>query len=453
MDQSKGIPMRRLGILLAFLLAIGCDTIVGPVSTSTSEGAGPPSSSSDSNGGTTPGGIVTDTPEPADTPQPSPTNTVVHLTMPGNPSGTTRFLTDTDTKPYAPQKKAIGGDEYPNNRWERPFTPEEMDYLPDIDIVRGEMRTENPWFYITIFLSDIRPEGVGHTRYGVEIDTDRDGRGDYLIWGISPPDSDWTTDGVEVWKDTNNDVGGPMPMVSNATADAGWLEGDGYDQKLFDGGQGADPDMAWIRQLEGGKKIQLAFKQTVLEGMTSFLWSVLADGGVQDEAWFDYNDRFTQAEAGSPLPVQTALYPVKEVYALDSTCRDAYGFTPTGTEPGLCVYVYNGVISGFVWRDVNCDLPEETWNDGVYQVGEPLDPGAPIQLGQGACPSSGLATQLTNGSGNYSFNSLKPGTYCVSLEGAVLNTPNAVTVVLGENDHKKVNFGIHIEALCIAPPR
>jgi hypothetical protein len=274
---------------------------------------------------------ATDTPFPTDTLAPTLTFTIAHLVRPGNPSGTTRYMTDIITKDYAPQKKAIGGDEFPNNRYERPFTAEAMDYLPDVDITRAELRVELPWIYATISVVDSRPAGIGQTVYGVELDLDKNGRGDFLIWGASPAGADWTTDGVQVWKDSNFDVGGPRPQIS----DSG-LGGNGYDQSLFSSGQGEDLDLAWIRPLDGGKKIQLAFKSSAIGGATSFLWSAVVDYGVRRPEWFDYNDHFTQAEAGSPLPVQTDLYPLKLLYGLDNTCRDAYGFTPVGTEANLC---------------------------------------------------------------------------------------------------------------------
>jgi hypothetical protein len=364
----------------------------------------------------------------------------VHLTLPGNPTGATRFLTDLITKDYAPQKKAIGGDEFLNNRWERPFTADTMDYLADTDITRGELKVESPWIYITIFVADSRPAGVGQTVYGAELDTDRDGRGDYLVWGVSPAGTAWTTDGVEVWKDSNNDVGGIRPQISDATADAGWLLGDGYDQNLVKNGQGADPDLAWIRPLDGGKRIQLAFKNTAIGGATSFLWSVLADAGVRNPAWFDYNDRFTQAEAGSPLPIQKTLYPVKQIFGLDNSCRDAYGFVPIGTEANLCAY--NGTIGGVAWTDGRCANSSSTYNNGVIDTGEPRYPGLSIHLGQGACPSAGYRNATTNADGGYYFDTVPAGTYCVSADGASLTTAAAVTVVLNANEHKTVNFGV-----------
>jgi hypothetical protein len=51
--------------------------------------------------------------------------------------------------------------------------------------------------------------------------------------------------------------------------------------------------------------------------------------------WFDYNDHFSQAQAGSPLG-GSANYPLKAFFEVDNTCRWVVGFTPTGNEPGIC---------------------------------------------------------------------------------------------------------------------
>jgi hypothetical protein len=40
--------------------------------------------------------------------------------------------------------------------------------------------------------------------------------------------------------------------------------------------------------------------------------------------------------------------------------------------------------------------------------------GVTLHLGSGACPSTGLATAITNASGEYQFEGLNAGTYCVS---------------------------------------
>jgi hypothetical protein len=379
---------------------------------------------------------------PTDTLSPTPTPTVVHVMIPENPGGVTRFITDFITKDYAATKRVPGGsDVYQGNRFERPYTSKTMDYLPDVDLTRVEMSISAPWVYITFSIDDTRTEGIGQTMYGVELDLNKDGRGDVLVWGASPVNSTWTTDGVEVWKDSNYDVGGAHPQLTDAPAPTG----DGYDQNLFSSGQGADPDLAWIRQSEGGKKIQLAFKSTtVLAGASQFLWNGLADYGVKQPGWFDYNDHFTQQDAGSPIPSQTTLYPLNQLWGFDNTCRDAYGFVPTGLEPGVCMYT--GTIAGTIFRDWAPTDTAGKIDNGVQDSGEPVYTMGEVRLGQGACPSAGYKVYSIGSSGQYSFPDIPIGTYCVQLmytvPGVYGTTTNPVTVILGEGAYKVVNFGV-----------
>ena len=103
---------------------------------------------------------------------------------------------------------------------------------------------------------------------------------------------------------------------------------------IFDSGIGDDPDLAWVRMKAGERAaVQFAFK-TTLPG-SSFLLGVLADANLRDVTKMYYNDRFTEAEAGSPEKNEV-YYPLKELYAFDNTCREAFGFETTGYEPLLC---------------------------------------------------------------------------------------------------------------------
>ncbi len=79
--------------------------------------------------------------------------------------------------------------------------------------------------------------------------------------------------------------------------------------------------------------VEFAFKNS-LAG-PSFMWGVWADAGLKNPGMFNYNDRFTYAQAGSPI-AGNPYYPIKAIYAADNTCRAAYGFTPIGDEPLLC---------------------------------------------------------------------------------------------------------------------
>jgi hypothetical protein len=136
---------------------------------------------------------------------------------------------------------------------------------------------------------------------------------------------------VQIWEDPNGDVGGPVPVRSDAPG-----ERDGYEKLTFDQGRGTDPDAAWARfSPANATDAQIAFKRDAIGMDLEFLWAAWADAGNKQPGWFDYNDHFTSAEAGSPLSAQ-ANYPLAALFAVDNTCRMAYGFTLLGTEPGAC---------------------------------------------------------------------------------------------------------------------
>jgi hypothetical protein len=340
--------------------------------------------------------------------EPTATATVVHTTVPGSPGSTNSFVTDRSSKPLAAERRAIA-DNFDVLLFERPFTSGAMDYQGYLDITRGDLSAVSPWFYVTISLEDSPPADMT-VQYGVEIDIDKDGRGDVLVRGETPADSNWTTDGVQVLQDTNNDVGGMTPIHAESPPQTG----NGYDSVVFDSGQGPDPDAAWIRRSpSSGSQIQIAFKQAVLGSPGEFMWGVWADGGPQDPAFFDYNDHFSPVEAGSPVS-GASNYPLNQLASVDNTCRWGYGFTPLGNEPGVC-YVPptptptpTGSISGNVYRGTSSS-PSGSGLGGVT-----------VMLGQGSCSSSGYKSTTTSSNGSYSFNELPAGTYCVTVKVSTL---------------------------------
>ncbi len=271
---------------------------------------------------------------PTFTPQPSSTPTLKpvleHFQVPGKPKERIdTYLTDFNSIDYGGDGFTYG-DQYKSNIYERPFTAEEMIYRGEIDIIRVNLKAGTPWIYVSIFLAEDLPE-IGEMKYGIELDLDENGRGDYLIQCDLPLSSDWSVEGVQVYTDGDRDVGGITPLVMD-TPDP---ELNGYEVLVFDAGDGDDPDLAWARRHpDESNSLQFAFKADLI-GPTGYMWSAWADGGLRAPDYMDYNDRFTAEIAGSPYP-GSPLYPLKAVYLVDSTCRSYYGFTPTGDEPGLC---------------------------------------------------------------------------------------------------------------------
>jgi hypothetical protein len=264
------------------------------------------------------------------TPEPTATPTVVHSVIPSWPGGLGSFMTDRSTALLASERRAIG-DNFDINLLERPFTSSEMEYKGYLDINRAELSLNGPFVYITIFLEENAPPDA-EPAYGVEVDTDLDGHGDWLVMGLLPAGTEWTTDGVRACRDGNGDVGGPTAMRSDPPNAAR----DGYEDCVFENGFGISPDEAWIRRDPGNSdRVQLAFMFSLIGSDGQFLWGALADEGVKEPGWFDYNDHFTFTEAGSPVS-NSNDYPLKAFALFDNTCRWSYGFQPNGSEPGVC---------------------------------------------------------------------------------------------------------------------
>ena len=222
------------------------------------------------------------------------------------------------------------GDIYALNRLERPFL-QDMSYVSDLDIRSFSVGADADWYYVSIELSGSDPNNSIDINYGVEIDLDFDGFGDFIVWAHPPYATTWETDTVQVFKDTDHDSGGASSLQSDTTS-----PGNGYDTLLFDGGadQTGDPDLAWVRvDPDLPAVLQFAFKKSFTGSF--FMLGVVADAGLKDITKFDYNDHFNEADAGSPEQ-NTAYYPLGLLYAMDNTCWEAFGIQPTGYEPKLC---------------------------------------------------------------------------------------------------------------------
>jgi hypothetical protein len=254
---------------------------------------------------------------------------ITHLSTPSDVSLKGNINYDVDSSGNASRHRAPYGDVYEFNRLERPFTQGEMTYLPNVDITRFRLESDQDWVYVFIELIGSNPNDPLNIDYGVEIDKDRDGFGEVLLWAHPPYAVQWSTDNVSVYSDSDHDSGGLSAIKSDAP-----FNGNGYDTLVFGQGQGQDPDLAWVRiDPQNPNVIEFAFKPS-LPGK-SFMWSTWADAELKDPSKFSYNDKFTEAEAGSS-EADNYYYPLKAIYATDSTCRATFGFKPTGYEPLIC---------------------------------------------------------------------------------------------------------------------
>jgi hypothetical protein len=266
------------------------------------------------------------------TPTTTPGPAIIHVLTPGEGKGNIgKLVYDSESYSTASLKYAATGDLYHLNRFERPFTQNQMDYLSYLDIHSFNTSKDADWYYAFVEMEDLSSPVAGlEPIYGLEIDYDLDGRGDYLIWAKPPFTTDWDTLPVSVYADPNHNVGGPNPEKADPSDQAG----DGYEKTLLDAGHGDDPDIAWVRiSPDDPNTIQFAFKKSLApEGF--FEWTAWADGSTKDPAKFAYNDRMSLEDAGSPLK-NDANYPLKALFAVDSTCYNPYG-TGTGYLPMIC---------------------------------------------------------------------------------------------------------------------
>jgi hypothetical protein len=257
-----------------------------------------------------------------------PAVTVTHTLIPGNPGSPDVEKDEIDTSNTAGTRTALG-DSFRLGNFERPFSEGDMVYHPELDIVKLELSAGDDFYYFTFLMSGSGTDGFGAAYYGIEFDTDYDGRGDYLLWARGTDSTDWVIDGVMLLEDANGNVGGSSPVVPDKNP------GDGYERVLFGPNDLTDPDVAWVRV--SGSDIQLVVKRSYID-KNRWYWRAWADGGMMDPAKFDYNDQFSEEQAGSPNK-NSSQYPIAALHMMDSTCWIAYNLEPTGTELGGCVQI------------------------------------------------------------------------------------------------------------------
>ncbi len=140
--------------------------------------------------------------------------------------------------------------------------------------------------------------------------------------------------------------------------------------------------------------------------------------------------------------------------------------TPPAPEPTLSPAPDTGSIRGMIWHDFcsNFESSDSTppgcvlagqeggyLGNGVLEEGELGINAVEVTLGEGVCPSVGVASTITGPDGNFTFAGLVPGLYCVSavdsnLQPGVWTFPEkagqgSMTVALGAGRIEEVDFG------------
>lgn len=259
-----------------------------------------------------------------------------HTDVPGDlPTAGEKHWTDLNSKSSAGQpKRALTGDNFYKGSFERPYNANTMDtYFPNFDISDVSVFPgDSTWVYAVITVVGRDANNALPGQFALELDLNRDGRGDLLVLASNPASTDWTTDGVQVFKDGNADIGGVRPYLS----DSGGAASDGYEAVVFDNGQGTDPDAAWVRLSGSDPQVQFAFKKSLLGDSSKYLLSAWAAAAALEPGKFDLDDHYTWDVAGAADPATTQFYPIKSLAELDNTCRYPIGYDATGLEPGVC---------------------------------------------------------------------------------------------------------------------
>ncbi len=210
-------------------------------------------------------------------------------------------------------------DQWDRNYFERPLNEGLTDLYPQLDIIEAEFGQDENWYYTRILVfSEMVEDLVLDGIYAVEIDLDLDARGEFLIIALSPgfyPPDEWTSEGIQVWFDSNDDVGGPTAVLVDPLYD-----GDGYETLLVDSGVGDDSDLAFVKTYSDQPGlIEFGFKVNLLDGVEIFEWWVWA----------------MQEDLGAAKYDPVDFFPQDTLYAMDNTCGWIYGSYPRDL-PNIC---------------------------------------------------------------------------------------------------------------------
>jgi hypothetical protein len=300
---------------------------------------------------------ATPVPEVSPTEAAPVTSSVNHTDIPSEGISDRATSHDHDNASTFETKSVRSGDEYFKNDLERPFTANQMEYLPDLDIVNFSITADDNFYYIMISLVGFDEGSQSLTGfYGVEIDRNADGRAELLLTAHPSYTEQFSADNVIVYMDENGDVGGAK---INRPDD---FESDGFETVVFDLDNDIHPsdlDFAWVRQTVDGAfpAIEFAFKKWIFsDGREAFMWSVDASSSELNPATFYLHD-FTSVEEAGAANVEDPNYPIKAVSEFDNTCRVPLGVNVIGVEPLGC-FVGKGETEerGDPAPDLTCEI-------------------------------------------------------------------------------------------------
>lgn len=144
--------------------------------------------------------------------------------------------------------------------------------------------------------------------------------------------------------------------------------------------------------------------------------------------------RWAILAAGAAVLLVSACVPLIQLQPIPTLAAPLSTLTPSVTiAPNTPTPTRNpnfGYLMGAVWSDT-CDPSASSSNptpaciadsfgalygNGVQDVGETGLAGITVNLGVGACPSTGQAQTVTDADGKFVFKDVAPGTYCISVD-------------------------------------
>lgn len=311
-------------VVLLLLLITGCSK--AKIAPTPEETEGPIAAITQPSISNTDAPAYTPTANPTDPPVSAPTAAIItHLAAPGEPIyKNDQKVSDCNTgdrvRLGATTLIGQGCDVWDEQKLERPAAAINGSYQAALDIINAWMGTNQQWLYGKIQLFESDPAKLpANLSAAFEIDTNLDSRGDYLILARNISSTSWTTDGVQIWQDTDGQVGGGKPHKPDSSS------GNGFETLIFDSGKGDDPDLAWVRvNNSNGIAIEFAFKPNLVPASQVFAWWGWTFGTAPDPAKMELVDLQQNAAA----------------WNLDNTCGWIFNAKPTNLLINICPFAY-----------------------------------------------------------------------------------------------------------------